>query len=405
MISATIGIPGAGKSFWAVKTMLDYMAGGGVVFTNIKLTGLIDSGEAGFFRWRLASDAPAVKYLKKNLRWEYRQGVGEDGKYYAQYSYIPLDEYDENFLKLIAHGSPSKPVLLLLDEVNLWFDSLDRGKLSNDAKYRELFDFLRLSRHHHIDVNFLLQDFNTLNSRLRGLCAKIIKSQDMQSMRIKGIPIPFPFKWFLWQEYDGKGKTVVRSQTWFKDPEIFACYDSYCSVGESALSGISICSDFTESKKKGKGNKVSVFERVLLYASLIALGWFLFSLRSEVRQSRAVAAVAVPAVSTNEFKRAPSSAVPAGRSGSPVSPAGRQNLFKTGEFKYAEVRGEQYLYIDGVRIIKGRMYEGGVCTALGEDFATFSSAGVETHIYAQQYERPVERVALKDGLQGIADQK
>jgi hypothetical protein len=398
MISATIGIPGAGKSFWAVKTMLDYMASGGVVFSNIKLTGLVDSGEAGFFRWRLAADSPAVKYLKKNLRWDYRQGVNDEGQFFAQYSYIPLDEYDENFLKLIAHGSPSKPVLLLLDEVNLWFDSLDRGKLSNDSKYRELFDFLRLSRHHHIDVNFLLQDFNTLNSRLRGLCAKIIKSQDLQSMKIKGIPIPFPFKWFLWQEFDSKGKTVVRSQTWFKDPEIFACYDSFCAVGESALSGISICSDFTESKKKGKGKKMSVFERVVLYASLIALGWFGFSLRAEFRRVHGVASAPVPAVSTNEIKQLFPSVLPASVPARPAAPKGRAVSFGTGEFKYAEFQGEPYLFIDGVRIIKGRLYKEGVCINLGSDFAMFSGAGGDTWIYKQEYESPrdVEAVALKD---------
>jgi predicted ABC-type transport system involved in lysophospholipase L1 biosynthesis ATPase subunit len=68
MIYAIVGIPGAGKSFLAVKTMLDYIASGGVCVSNIKFTGLEDSGESGFFRWKVLPESPVVKYLKSVLK-------------------------------------------------------------------------------------------------------------------------------------------------------------------------------------------------------------------------------------------------------------------------------------------------------------------------------------------------
>lgn len=366
MISATIGIPGAGKSFWAVKHILDYIGAGGVVFTNIKLTGLYESEEAGFFHWKMFPDAPAIKYLKKCFRWNYCEG---------QYSYIPLDQYDHNFLKLLPHGAKGKPILLILDEVNLWFDSLDRGKLSSDAKYREMFDFLRLSRHYHVDVNFLLQDFSTLNTRLRGLCAKVVKCTDMQSLKIKGVPVPFPFKWFLWQEYDAKGRNIVRTSTWYKDTDIFACYDSYCMVGESALSQAQIQTEFDGKQKRKAKKKMSVFERVVLYGSLCALGWLLW----DVRTSQGLYALRSSVV-TNSVVVASNSVVrpsaPVVRA--PVIPPAR---FLNGYFQYADLGNEKILKIDGVRVMVGRAYEWGTCISFGSDFAFFQGRGGDCWVY------------------------
>lgn len=266
MIYAIVGIPGAGKSFLAVKTMLDYIASGGVCFSNIKLSGLEDSGEDGFFRWKFKPDSPVLSYLSKVLKWDYQDG---------QYSYIDLDKYDESFLSHVPSGTPEKRILLILDEVNEWFDSNDRGKVQRDSKYNELFKFLRLSRHYHIDVCFVLQDFQTLNSRLRGLCAQVIQSRDLQATKIAGIPIPFPFKWFLWQYFNPKNGTPIKSVTWYKDPLVFACYDSFVGFSGVPLAG-QVQSSFSSSQSKKKVKKMSKIERVFLYGIICLLGFFVF---------------------------------------------------------------------------------------------------------------------------------
>lgn len=374
MIVAVVGIPGAGKSFWAVKTAMDYIASGGCVFTNIRFRGLVDTAEKDeqgkilpskdFFRFKLEEKSAVRKYLKRSLKWDYQEG---------QYSYIPLDEYDESFLSLIPQGQPEKRLLLILDEVNEWFDSIDRGKLSSNAKYKELFKFLRLSRHYYVDVVFLLQDFNTLNPRLRALCAKIIKCTDMQKMKIAGFPIPFPFPWLLWKDYDNKGKPTGDAQTWVKDQDIFACYDSFCEHGAVGLSGQLVKTSFeSSSKKKGK-KKMNIIERVVLYC---VIGWLCFSLwrlNARVDKGLVVAQSAPLAVAVRPpvaMASAVASNLPPARP--PVRPVEKRNNIFYGVFQYAEFGNEVICKIDGVRIMKGRMYSWGRCVALGEDFAQFS---------------------------------
>lgn len=276
MIDACIGIPGSGKSFFAVHRALKYMAAGGAVFSNIRLHGVVDGAGAGcgLDRWELSPDSNVRKVLLREFNWIYQDG---------QYHYIDLETMDNDFLAAIPRGvSKEKRILLILDEVNEWFDSLDNGllkdKTSKGEKYREMFKFLRLSRHYHIDVLFLLQDFSTLNARLRGLCASIWKSTDMQRMRVAGVPFRFPFPWFLWQQYDKTGKFMLYKQTWPKDQSIFSCYDSFCEFGAVGISSAVFNSDFTgKGIPKKEVKKMTKFDRLLLVVSVLvccSVCWF-----------------------------------------------------------------------------------------------------------------------------------
>lgn len=366
MIITVIGIPGSGKSFWAVKTTLEYIASGGVVFSNIRLKGLDSlpenevTEENKLFRFRVRDDSPVRDYLRKFMKWDYKEG---------QYSFIDLDQYDSSFLSLIPYGSQGKRILLILDEVNEWFDSLDRGKLSKDEKYRELFKFLRLSRHYHIDVVFLLQDFNTLNPRLRGLCAKIIESTDMQKMRIGGFPIPFPFPWFLWKEYDNKGKHVLRSETWVKDQRIFDCYDSFCEVGSVGLSGQLVKTDFANEQKKGNGGKkMSWFDRVFVYGALVFLlwSWYGNGKREQAIKNDIVNTVSRSVVSNQVYHVVSSNAL------SLAVPALPRREFIYADFSFSLLpTGRQLLFINGVEMFEGQYYEWGRLMSFSDKMAHF----------------------------------
>jgi len=247
MIEACFGVPGGGKTYYAVHRSLQYIASGGAVFTNIRFHGVeVLENPVGYDRYKLSGLSNVVAVLRQYYGWEYQAG---------QYHYIDLESMDGDLLSCIPRGTKSKPILLVLDEVNEWFDSLDGGKLKRDEKYRELFKFLRLSRHYHIDVLFLLQDFATLNARLRGLCQNLYKSTDMQRLRVPGIPFRFPFPWFLWQQFDKSGRTCVRSQTWPKEKHIFQCYDSFCEFGAVSLSNAQFSSDFGKAGKPQKKKK------------------------------------------------------------------------------------------------------------------------------------------------------
>lgn len=264
MIEACFGVPGSGKTYYAVHRSLQYIASGGSVFSNIRFHGVEPLEEpSGFERYKLSDNSNVISVLKQFYGWNYQQG---------QYHYIDLDSMDSDLLSCIPRGTKSKPILLVLDEVNEWFDSLDGGKLKRDEKYRELFKFLRLSRHYHVDVLFLLQDFSTLNARLRGLCQNIYKSTDMQRLRVPGIPFRFPFPWFLWQQYDKTGRMCLRSQTWPKEQHIFRCYDSFCEFGEISLSNSQFSSDFGKAGiPQEEKKKMSKYDRIFIYGFLFLL--------------------------------------------------------------------------------------------------------------------------------------
>lgn len=264
MIEAMYGLPGGGKSFFAVQRALQYIAAGGAVFSNIRFSGtVVVDGGSGIDKYCLSCDSPVRDVLRKKYGWEYVDG---------QYHYIDLETLDNtDLLSSVPRGSKSKPILLILDEVNEWFDSLDAARLkSKDEKYRELFKFLRLSRHYHIDVLFLLQDFATLNVRLRGLCQYVYRSFDLSKVQLPKIHIHGP-QWFLWQKFDKSSRTLIKSWTWPKEKSIFSCYDSFCEFGAVPLSDSAFNSDFSEKKQaKSEGKKMTRADRIIVYGMLFA---------------------------------------------------------------------------------------------------------------------------------------
>ena len=143
MIQAFVGLVGGGKSFCSVRRMMAYMALGGRVASNIRLVGYDDAlGD-------LKDDSPVRDYLR-SIGWNYQP---------KQYIYISYDEMCDNpqlFKKIPAGFSRDRRTLCVVDEATDLFDTLDGGRLRSDSGYRELFHFLRLSRHAHTskhDIN------------------------------------------------------------------------------------------------------------------------------------------------------------------------------------------------------------------------------------------------------------
>jgi len=352
MIEACFGVPGSGKTYYAVHRSLQYIASGGSVFSNIRFHGVERVEPSGFDRYKLSDDSNVIPVLRKYYGWNYQDG---------QYHYIDLESMDSDLLSCIPRGTKSKPILLVLDEVNEWFDSLDGGKLKRDEKYREMFKFLRLSRHYHIDVLFLLQDFSTLNARLRGLCQNVYKSTDMQRLRVPGIPFRFPFPWFLFQQYDKSGRVCVRSQTYPKEQHIFRCYDSFCEFGEISLSDKEFVSDFGKSGVPKKEKKrMSKFDRIVIYGCLFALCVRIFrSDRSVDSLSSSASFKPSVLVVTNTVERV--SVMSSGRSFSPSGGAPFPNVeYGLGMWDIVRERGK-----DTVKFYDGRRYRLGDYTEFG----------------------------------------
>lgn len=261
-VEAFVGLVGGGKSFNSVRRMMAYMARGGRCCSNIRLSGW-DDKEGDF-----DSSSPVLSYLR-SIGWKYQKG---------QYVYIPFDEMVSDFdwvEKVPAGIDRLHRTLLVIDEATDLFDTLDGGKLKSDSSYRELFHFLRLSRHVHVDVLFIAQDIDSINHRLRGLVSGIWRSTDMKNFRLPVLKVRFPFDVFLLQLFDRTGRYETRREWLKKDCRVFDLYESEAFNQSLAVKwdGVAI----GDGSVKKERDEMNWLERLLLILSLGLSVWALVS--------------------------------------------------------------------------------------------------------------------------------
>ena len=261
-VEAFVGLVGGGKSYNSVRRMMAYMARGGRCCSNILLTGY-DSNTCSF-----ASDSPVLSYLH-SIGWNYQHG---------QYTFISFDDMVTNpdWIKRVPAGiDRDHRTLLVVDEATDLFDSLDGGRLRVDSAYREIFHFLRLSRHVHVDVLFVVQDLASINTRLRGLVSYIWRSTDMKNFRLPKFKIPFPFNLFMLQQFDRSGKFEVRREWVRKDPRVFDLYQSEAFNNSLSVKwdGVSVSLEEGRKKEKKKMTKLQLIMLLLSFA-LSAVAFF-----------------------------------------------------------------------------------------------------------------------------------
>ena len=330
MISAFVGQVGGGKSFCSVRRMCSYMATGGRCASNIELTGW--DNELNDLR----PDSPVIDFLR-SLGWNYQP---------RQYVYISYDIMVADSLwyqKIPAGISRDKRTLCVVDEATDLFDSLDANKLRQDSGYRGLFHFLRLSRHAHIDVLFIAQDIDSINSRLRGLISNMWKSTDMKNYRIHGFKIKFPFDVFCLQLFDRRGKYELKREWVKKDPRIFTLYQSEVFGGALGVKwdGVAVADGRISEQEKKKGKKMTKMQFVVLVAVLVAGFFFLSSGIQSGGDSiaKALKGVKFPASSSPVYPAVPASVASAGRSGASDakaddSPADTSLRIVRGHYRY-----------------------------------------------------------------------
>ena len=283
MVEAFVGLVGGGKSYNSVRRMMAYMARGGRVCANIRLTGWDDSLND------LATDSPVRDYLR-SIGWEYQA---------KQFIYIPFDDMVKDFewIKRVPAGlDRMHRTFLVVDEATDLFDTLDGMKLKTDSEYREIFHFLRLSRHVHVDVLFIAQDIESINKRLRGLVSGIWRSTDMKNFRLPVLKIKFPFDLFLLQLFDRTGRYETRREWLRKDTRIFGLYESEAFNQSLTVKwdGVAIADGAIKEDKK----KMNILARILLIVALALSVWALVSSPS------APSASVPPSVVSNRIAKA-----------------------------------------------------------------------------------------------------
>ena len=355
MVEAFVGLVGGGKSYSSVKRMCNYIAKGGVVVTNILFSGYDVESET------FSEDAPLLAYLRNRYKWEYQP---------KQYIYISFDEMctlPAWFRRVPGGVSRDKRTFLCIDEATDLFDTLDRGKLNNDSIYRELFRFLRLSRHAHIDVLFVCQDLNAINSRLRGLVSFIWRSTDMKNFRIGGLRLALPVNCFLLQQFDRTGKFELRREFVAKEQSVFSLYQS--EAFHDAL-GITFSEPVQNGRIVERKKRMSKFERVLFYI-LLALAFVLIfkliSLEGKINYlSENLSQKAdYPVISENKsgaenLPRNPGEIRPA--QDTPVSNVKR--VIVRGVFEFVGANSGNYCYVDGSLFRPGLLTEYGLCKSV-----------------------------------------
>lgn len=366
MVEAFVGLVGGGKSYSSVRRMLNYIASGGICVSNILLSGY-DTELKSF-----TPDSAVLLYLRDVLNWQYQEG---------QYLYIPFDDMATLpgwYTRVPGGLSRTKRTLLCIDEATDLFDSLDRGKLNNDSVYRELFRFLRLSRHAHIDVLFICQDLNSINIRLRGLVGVIWRSTDLATFRLGGaLRIALPINCFMLQQFDRTGKLELKREFVAKDSRIFSLYQSEAFHDELGVSFSSPIQDGSIRSKK----RMTVFERIILFVSLILGFLVLFSQcrmrndfdrrfntllekkSTQVLEDKQI--VKSSPESSNKFfslfSDSPSSSINVSTETTP------SRRIVRGFFNFTETPHEKYCYVDGNLYKVGMITEYGLCKVVSKN--------------------------------------
>lgn len=355
MVEAFVGLVGGGKSYSSVKRMCNYMANGGVVVTNILFSGYDVDNET------FSAGAPLLAYLRNRYKWEYQP---------KQYIYISFDEMCSLpawFRRVPGGVSRDKRTFLCIDEATDLFDTLDRGKLNNDSIYRELFRFLRLSRHAHIDVLFVCQDLNAINSRLRGLVSFIWRSTDMKNFRIGGLRLALPVNCFLLQQFDRTGKFELRREFVAKEQSVFSLYQS--EAFHDAL-GITFSEPVQNGRIVERKKRMSKFERVLFYILLVLALVLFFKLFSLERK--------ITYLSENLSQKADFQAISETMSGfqnlprkdAEIRPAqdtpasNFKRVIVRGVFEFVGANSGNYCYVDGSLFRPGLLTEYGLCKSV-----------------------------------------
>lgn len=220
MIQAVCGTVGGGKTLYAVLMIYEALKRGAHVSTNIILVGWDHkTGSIDF-----------TKGMFKRLA-RYRRIRP------SQLQYLDFDAIS-NLAAILPAGRPDSRNIVVLDEVNEWFDSVDRDKIRTDSDFRNIQRFFRQSRKVYTDIYLVLQDFNTLNNRVRSLVSHVMFSRDLANLKAWVVPIGWLLRnWFFRRLYDNQSKTLTWRSMCRKEKYAYGWYDTYQTYGGAIVGG------------------------------------------------------------------------------------------------------------------------------------------------------------------------
>ena len=228
------GFIGGGKSYNAVLRVLDHLAKGGTVVTNLNLC--VEKWMSKYpdyvnsIKGKVWKDEDDTEYnalgirevLRKHYGWNLQKG---------QISFIDDTSLRRHgVVRQIPAGSSDCPVLCVFDEAADFWDSLEYKNSD-----REFLSLVRHSRKLNIDFVFIIQDISELNKRIRNQCQYLTRCIDMDTFVVPGLKLTL--RWIPWIRGTFRVVKFFRSQ-WEnqaapdpvssrfvpKDVNVYGCY-------------------------------------------------------------------------------------------------------------------------------------------------------------------------------------
>ena len=197
MISILEGRIGGGKTLLSVCMILAHLAKGGTVITNVDLN---LSGCAAYLLKHkgLKMDPAAITILD--------------------------EEQVSNFHKYLLSGSRDLPVLVVIDEAHLWFNAKDSAVTA--ATKRALLTFLSQSRKLSVDLIFIVQAAENLESQFRRLAQEIWRMRDLTKIVVPVLGLKWPWPDTLAFRIDAASGMVMQRKLIRRTQDIFNCYNT-----------------------------------------------------------------------------------------------------------------------------------------------------------------------------------
>lgn len=190
MIIGFVGTPGSGKTYEAVKKLLDNLKLGRVVYTNID--GLDDDVHREFIKLYCGLD-------------DYKLG--------RQLRFLTNAEM-QCFWTIVEPGS-----LIMIDEVHKLFSNRDWASDSNKG----FTEWASTHRHHGFDVVLITQDIEKIDKHARSL---LEWSYFFRKINFFGAAVKNKYLCYAYSGDDHHGKPIHTDRRTYS-PRVFQCYKSY----------------------------------------------------------------------------------------------------------------------------------------------------------------------------------
>lgn len=225
MIEVFTGKLGGGKSYHAAMRIANQLGIGGTVASNMELhfDGLasyclavhgVHIEERQLIR--IPDEIESVEVVSSSGK----RSIVDVSTVYRFHSFVPA-------------GTADCPVLVVIDEAHLFFNSRDYAK--TDQLGRGMLSYLTQSRKVGNDLILITQDWRNLDSQFVRLLQFLWKFRDMSRFKIPPLGIAWPCSWplvgwlfpdLLAVQLDQDGKTQLHRVWSNKDKRVFKCYET-----------------------------------------------------------------------------------------------------------------------------------------------------------------------------------